>query len=124
MHSSSLTNSSYSLDALKSLLIIERTPSPEAEEELVRESSLSLDNLNPTQKTRLEQFLRELVVRFLIDQTHRRYRWQPSSQNEGDPGRNTPSRTIKRERDENGGGEGSRKKSRSGPPVTIDLTDE
>jgi hypothetical protein len=52
----------FLLDALKSLLIIERSPSPEAEEELVPEPGLRLDNLNPTQKTRLEQFLRELVV--------------------------------------------------------------
>jgi hypothetical protein len=52
----------FLLDALKSLLIIERSPSPEAEEEPEPEPSLRLDNLNPTQKTRLEQFLRELVV--------------------------------------------------------------
>ncbi|KAE9368742.1 hypothetical protein N431DRAFT_494137 [Stipitochalara longipes BDJ] len=95
-----------SRDALKSLLIIERSPSPEAEEEPVPEQpALSLDNLNPTQKARLEQFLRELV-------------------NGGDSRRNTPNRTIKRERDENEGSEASRKKRRSGPPVTIDLTDD
>ncbi len=52
----------FLLDALKSLLIIERSPSAEAEEEPVPEPDLRLDNLNPTQKTRLEQFLRELVV--------------------------------------------------------------
>jgi hypothetical protein len=36
----------------------------------------------------------------------------------------TPDRTIKRERDDEGGSEGSRKKRKSGPPVTIDLTDD
>ncbi|PMD61670.1 uncharacterized protein K444DRAFT_628688 [Hyaloscypha bicolor E] len=95
-----------SRDALKSLLIIERTPSPEPAEAPVPEPALSLDNLNPAQKTRLEQFLRELV-------------------NDGGAGRNSPNRTIKREHgEENRGGEGSRKKRKSGPPVTIDLTDD
>ncbi len=36
----------------------------------------------------------------------------------------TLNRTIKREYDENAGSEGSRKKRKSGPPVTIDLTDD
>lgn len=61
-----LTPSVIFLDALKSLLIIERSPSPEPEETPVPEQGLSLDNLNATQKTRLEQFLRELVVCVLI----------------------------------------------------------
>jgi hypothetical protein len=53
---------SVCIDALKSLLIIARTPSPEPAEEPVPEPALNLDNLNPTQKSRLERFLRELVV--------------------------------------------------------------
>jgi hypothetical protein len=47
------------------------------------------------------------------------------SKNDGGADRNSPNRTIKREHDEeNRGGEGSRKKKKSGPPVTIDLTDD
>jgi hypothetical protein len=103
---------------LKSLLIIERTPSPEPAKTSAPEPGLSLDNFNPAQKARLEQFLRELAVCIqkpfslnrLLTMFHK---------NEG-----TPDRTVKRERDEEGGSGGSRKKRRSGPPVTIDLTDD
>jgi hypothetical protein len=47
------------------------------------------------------------------------------SKNDGGAGKNSPNRKIKREHDEeNRGGEGSRKKRKFGPPVTIDLTDD
>ena len=107
---------------MKSLLIIERSPSQEPEETPVPEPGLRLDDLNPTQKTRLERFLQELVVYILL------YAFEKyianDYENDGDSGRNTPNRTVKRERDENEDSEAARKKRRSGPPVTIDLTDD
>ena len=107
-------------DALKSLLIIERSPSPEPEEAPVPEPGLSLDNLNAAQKTRLEQFLRELVVCVLIPTLAKPI---ADDNKNGDSGRNTPNRTIKRERTDNEDS-AARKRRRSGPPVTIDLTDD
>lgn len=72
--SSAVSCPNLPLEALKSLLIVERTPSPEPIEEPVEEPALSLDKLNAAQKTRLEQFLRELVISVLEDQLSESYR--------------------------------------------------
>ena len=49
-------------EALKSLLILKRTPSPDLEEASPMPAPINLENLNPTQKSKLERFLQDLVV--------------------------------------------------------------
>jgi hypothetical protein len=54
-------------DALKSLLIIERTPEPElpvspSPSQEIDTYSFNIDNLNPTQKAELEKLLATLMV--------------------------------------------------------------
>jgi len=49
-------------DALKSLLIVERTPSPDPEAVPGIDFDLDLDNLSAVQKTQLKEFLRGLAV--------------------------------------------------------------
>jgi hypothetical protein len=49
-------------EALKSLLILERTPSPGPEDVPASPAPINLENLNPVQKSQLDRFLKGLVV--------------------------------------------------------------
>ncbi|CAG8983040.1 hypothetical protein HYALB_00010167 [Hymenoscyphus albidus] len=88
-----------SREALKQLLVLPRTPSPEpqATPAPVDVSGVDLEALDAEQKEQLQKFLKDLT------------------------GANSSAR-IKREREEGGNGEGSQKKRKSGEKITIDLT--
>lgn len=51
----------YFLDALKSLLVIERTPSPEPEDVAGSPPPVDLNNLDSEQKKQVARFLQGLV---------------------------------------------------------------
>ncbi|KAH7319175.1 hypothetical protein BKA65DRAFT_409663 [Rhexocercosporidium sp. MPI-PUGE-AT-0058] len=90
-----------SKESLKSLLIIERTPSPEAKIVPGSPGLVDLNNLAPHHRKKVAKFLQGL---------------------NGNSGRSaTPGPSVKRERDDNEEGS-SRKKRNSGGGVTIDLT--
>ncbi|KAF8857647.1 hypothetical protein BDZ45DRAFT_744153 [Acephala macrosclerotiorum] len=95
-----------SKEALKSLLIVERTPSPEPEEASASPPPVDLNNLDADQKKQLEKFLKGLI------------------RNRGRGSSNTPQRTIKRERDAGEGPSNSKKKRKSGRKATVDLTED
>lgn len=107
-----------SREALKSLLIIERTPSPSPESERASADPLNVNNLDAEQKKKLERFLQDLTVRAIPS-------WfGPVTNDYSGQGNDTPSRTIKRERNNDRNSESSRKKRISGKSVVIDLTDD
>ncbi|KUJ24191.1 uncharacterized protein LY89DRAFT_679393 [Mollisia scopiformis] len=91
--------------ALKSLLVIERTPSPEPERVPASPSPspppVDLNNLDAAQKRQVARFLKDM--------------------NRGRSASGTP--TIKRERADDGGAESS-KRRKAGKKITIDLTED
>ncbi|EPE24633.1 hypothetical protein GLAREA_08486 [Glarea lozoyensis ATCC 20868] len=81
-----------SRESLKGLLILPRTPSASPE------PAANLENLNPQQRKKLDNFLRDLT--------------------------GNADSSIKREREDDDNGQSSRRKRRSGEKVTIDLTED
>ncbi|KAF8860115.1 hypothetical protein BDZ45DRAFT_649240 [Acephala macrosclerotiorum] len=92
-----------SRDALKSLLIIERTPSPDPESVSGSTPPMDLNNLDPAQKRQLARLLKDM--------------------NRDRSSSSIPQRTIKRERDV-GEGPSNSKKMKSWKKFTIDLTED
>ncbi|KAL2063579.1 hypothetical protein VTL71DRAFT_5384 [Oculimacula yallundae] len=96
------SHSVSSRDALKSLLIIERTPSPPPQQISASPPPVDVNNLDPEQKKQVARFLQGL------------------NGNRGGSG--SPGPSIKRERDTDGSELTLRNKRNSGKSVMIDLT--
>ncbi|KAI9648088.1 hypothetical protein NHQ30_002717 [Ciborinia camelliae] len=92
-----------SKEALKQLLIIERTPEPEDSPTPSPAPDVDLDNLTPAQRERLKVFLRNEEIA-------------------ADRASNTPDRKIKREIDHEGGDSNLARRKRSKTTRVIDLT--
>ncbi|PQE20744.1 hypothetical protein CJF30_00002065 [Rutstroemia sp. NJR-2017a BBW] len=94
------TLANTTVESLKQLLIMERTPEPEDTPTPEPAGEVDLNNLTAVQKERLQQFLRNEGIAVGIQ---------------------TPDRKVKREKDDDGNGIRRKRSKKNDPPVIIDL---